>query len=303
MMCIISTGRIAFCRQVEGMQGEIFAASPIASQSRCNRVPNEPIPMYGHSWPQCQSDRLKLETDRTRKKGLYNDHWAIWNAMRWIDAGHGVICHRVVSDGSDGARPLRWSHSDRTEMFLSDAHGRHLVHSSITLIMQSLNVPNDRAYILSKLLIALMGFPKLGAAFYTKTAHECTQRTLNELPHVWYVVSHFTPLDSGGLKGWLYLLSHPVIWGGIPSRTSKQMAVGKLKMIENILHMYTSLCSSLVTLDLLYLISSRNRKGAGYQLCPQGVVILATPNFDPYSRLWWTVWLIYLLMSTCSKLS
>ena len=33
MMCIISKERIAFCVQVEGMQGEIFAASPIALQS------------------------------------------------------------------------------------------------------------------------------------------------------------------------------------------------------------------------------------------------------------------------------
>jgi len=28
-------------------------------ESRCKRVPNEPIPMYGHSWPQCQSVCLK----------------------------------------------------------------------------------------------------------------------------------------------------------------------------------------------------------------------------------------------------
>jgi len=34
---------------VEGTRGEIFASSPIALQSRCKRVPNEPIPTYGHS--------------------------------------------------------------------------------------------------------------------------------------------------------------------------------------------------------------------------------------------------------------
>jgi len=34
---------------VEGTRGEIFAASPMALQSRCKRVPNEPIPTYGHS--------------------------------------------------------------------------------------------------------------------------------------------------------------------------------------------------------------------------------------------------------------
>jgi hypothetical protein len=66
---IISKERIAYCAQVEGTRGEIFAASPIALQSRCKRVPNEPIPMYGHSWPQRQSDRLKQETDRMRRHG------------------------------------------------------------------------------------------------------------------------------------------------------------------------------------------------------------------------------------------
>ena len=40
---------------VEGTRGEISAASPIALQSRCWRVPNEPIPTYGHSWPQRQT--------------------------------------------------------------------------------------------------------------------------------------------------------------------------------------------------------------------------------------------------------
>jgi hypothetical protein len=64
---IISNERIAFCAQEEGTRGEMFAASPIALQSRCKLVPNEPIPTYDHSWPQCQSDRLKQETNRTRR--------------------------------------------------------------------------------------------------------------------------------------------------------------------------------------------------------------------------------------------
>jgi hypothetical protein len=34
MMYIISKQRITLCAQVEGMRGEIFAASPIALQSR-----------------------------------------------------------------------------------------------------------------------------------------------------------------------------------------------------------------------------------------------------------------------------
>jgi len=57
--CKSSEKRIAFCAQVEGTRGEIFAASPIAFQFRFKRVPNEPIPTYGHSWRQLQRDRLK----------------------------------------------------------------------------------------------------------------------------------------------------------------------------------------------------------------------------------------------------
>jgi hypothetical protein len=37
----------------------------------------------------------------------------------------------------------------------------------------SLTLANVCAFIPCKLLIALMGLPRLGAAFYTKTAHEC----------------------------------------------------------------------------------------------------------------------------------
>jgi len=39
------------------------------------------------------------------------------------------------------------------------------------------------AYILSKLLIALMGLPRLGAAIYTETACECTLRQLYDMRH------------------------------------------------------------------------------------------------------------------------
>jgi len=48
------------------------------------------------------------------------DRRAIYNATRGIDAGRRVICHRGVSDGSDGARPLGRRHSAWTEMFFAD---------------------------------------------------------------------------------------------------------------------------------------------------------------------------------------
>jgi len=76
-----------------------------------------------------------------------------------------------------------------------------LTHSSISLFSKSLTVSNVCAFILSKLVIGLMGFPGLGEAFYTQTAHECAQRKLNDARHAWYMVSQCVPLDSGGLKG------------------------------------------------------------------------------------------------------
>jgi len=46
--------------------------------------------------------------------------------------------------------------------------------SSVALFSKYLTLLNVYAFIRSKLLIALMGFPTLGAAFYAETAHECT---------------------------------------------------------------------------------------------------------------------------------
>jgi hypothetical protein len=69
-MCIISKERSAFCVQVEGMGEEIFSMSPIALQSRCKCVANEPNLMYGHSWPQHNSvdlNRRMTEQEETVK--------------------------------------------------------------------------------------------------------------------------------------------------------------------------------------------------------------------------------------------
>jgi hypothetical protein len=64
-----------------------------------------------------------------------------------------------------------------------------------------LTLPNVCPVILSKLQIALMGFPRLGAAFYSQTAHEYAQSKLNDMRHACYVVSQYGPLDAGGPKG------------------------------------------------------------------------------------------------------
>jgi len=52
--------------------------------------------------------------------------------------------------------------------------GRHLSDLSIAVFWKSLTVPNVDAFILSSVLIALMGFARVGAAFYTETADDCT---------------------------------------------------------------------------------------------------------------------------------
>ena len=81
------------------------------------------------------------------------------------------------------------------------SHGRHFHNSSIALFSKSLTPPNVCAFILSRLLIPLMGFPRLGAAFYTETAHECIQCKLGDAHHTGHVVSERGQLDSGGVKG------------------------------------------------------------------------------------------------------
>jgi hypothetical protein len=63
----------------------------------------------------------------------------------------------------------------------------------------SLTLPNVYAFILSEMLIVLMGFPSLGAARYTKTVHKCTESELYAVDHGWYVVPHCRRLDFIGL--------------------------------------------------------------------------------------------------------
>jgi hypothetical protein len=46
-----------------------------------------------------------------------------------------------------------------------------------------LTVPDIHAFVLSKLLIVFMGFPRLGAGFYTEIAHEYTYSHLSDVRH------------------------------------------------------------------------------------------------------------------------
>jgi len=118
MMFIISTERIAFCAQVEGTRGEIFAMSPIAFQMRaCTQWTHSDVWSQLAPTPECL---LKIR-DRQSEKNRWNSDWrAICNATHGIETGCGAIRHRGVSEGSDGARPLWRSLSARTEIFFAD---------------------------------------------------------------------------------------------------------------------------------------------------------------------------------------
>jgi len=138
--------------------------------------------------------------------------------------------------------------------------GRHLIDSSIALLSKSLTLANVYAFILAKLLIALMRFPRLGAAFYNDTAHECTYSQLYDVRHAWYMVPQCRPLESRGLKCWLQRVCHQVVWGSIISGSTKETAVGKLKRIKLVLHMYSYPYSSMLALNRSSLFSFRNGK-------------------------------------------
>ena len=104
---------------VEGTRGEIFAAS------HCIAIPMQACTQWTHSdvWSQLATTPeclFKLGDRQSKKKRRNSDRRARCNTTRGIDAGRGVIRHRGVSDGSDGARPLWRSHSARTEMFFAD---------------------------------------------------------------------------------------------------------------------------------------------------------------------------------------
>jgi len=101
----------------------------------------------------------------------------VWNGTRRLGDRMGVIQSQKVRGSIKAVRAVRNTRVFLTETrVLGDAlsYGQHLVDSSIALFSKSLTLSNVSAFIHSKLLIVLMGFPRLGAAFYTQTAHEST---------------------------------------------------------------------------------------------------------------------------------
>jgi len=167
---------------------------------------------------------------------------AVWESMNpfrqpgvsVIDAA-SILCYMMAN--------FRTSKTWSTSYFLNYLcwtrfHGRHRIDSSVALFSKSLTLPNVYALILSKLLITLMGLPRVGAAFYTETAHEWTQSQLYDVRHSWYVVPQSRPLDCRGLKCWLQLACQQISWESIISCIIKQTAGSKLKTIEHVFQMY-----------------------------------------------------------------
>jgi len=138
------------------------------------------------------------------------------NLFRWPGVSvintASILCHINVSFMSF---TMSWNMYFLNYLCQTRLHSRHLVDSSNALFSQSLTLAKVCAFIVSKLLIAHMGFPKLGAAFDPETAQECTQSKPNDVRQAWYVVSLCRPQDTRGIKGWLKLPSHRVIWWSI----------------------------------------------------------------------------------------
>jgi len=98
---------------------------------------------------------------------------------------------------------------------------QHLVVPSMALFSQSLTLPNNCAFILSKLVIALRGFPRLGAAWYPETPHKHTQSKLTDLHEAWYAVPQYREYDSRSPKVSLLFPSHQEVGECIISCISK----------------------------------------------------------------------------------
>jgi len=182
-------------------------------------------------------------------------------------------------------------------------HCQHLVDSSNALFSKSLTLPTVYAFILSILLIALMGFPWLIAASYTLTDYECTRSQLYDTRDGWIVVPQCSPLDSGRLKCRFQLTSHRLLCGSIFSCNAIQSAVGMLKTIKNLLQMFGKPSASILALDLTALIRIWKRKIIADQPCHTRVVLHTIPNYVPYSMQWSTLWLVSLVMSIRAMLN
>lgn len=110
MMGIIGNERIACCAEVEGMVGEVFAASPIPLQFQRKCIPNELILTHCYSWPQCQRFHLKYETNRARRnrETAIGGQFGTWHMVFTLGIGFAVTLVFLSA---------RWATSTLTEPF------------------------------------------------------------------------------------------------------------------------------------------------------------------------------------------
>jgi len=121
--CILRTGRRNARRDICSVTHRI--AIPMQARTRWTHSDVLSLLATTPEWS------FKIGDRQNAKRQWSSDRRAIYNATHCIDAGCGVIRHRGVSDGSDGARPLWQSHSARTEYFFADAPS-HLPESQVS---------------------------------------------------------------------------------------------------------------------------------------------------------------------------
>lgn len=100
---------------VVGIWGEGFAASPIALKSQLNHVANEPIPTYGYSWCQHQSDKLTIEDWESGKKRRNCDGRAKCILTCCDTPWHWATRQCDNPNGPDELRLHWWTRSTRME--------------------------------------------------------------------------------------------------------------------------------------------------------------------------------------------
>jgi len=145
-----------------------------------------------------------------------------------------------------------------------------------------------------------MGFGRVGTAFFTLTASQCTYSQLYDMCHPWYVVPECWQLDSGGLKCWLQLASHQVTLESINSWNFQLTAVSKLKTIKHVLQMYGKHCSSMIAVELSSWIMFQIEKGIEDQPHRKRVVLHPRPHGDRYSKKWPTLYRVCWWLSVCA---
>jgi hypothetical protein len=139
-------------------------------------------------------------------------------------------------------------------------------------------LPIIDAFMVSKLLITLMGFSRPGNVFFIQTPHEHTWSKLYDMYHGCDVVTLCRPLNSGLLKICLQLTWHWLIRGSINSRNYKQMAVCKLDSIKNFLQMWHLPCFITLAMNRSCWISFRNGNKTGNQPHQKPVWVYPLPK-------------------------